>query len=79
LTEVRRVLQPKGIFGLGMIEGDTEEYRISTKVQKPRLFAYYRHSELKRILEKDGFEVFYFETLKPGSRNYLHYLTRKAD
>jgi len=76
LKEIRRVLKPKGIFGLGMIEGETEEYRESLKVGAPRLFSYYKKEEVEELLHDHGFEVVYFETFKPGSRNYLNFIAR---
>jgi ubiquinone/menaquinone biosynthesis C-methylase UbiE len=39
LKEIRRVLIPDGVFGLGMIEGEGECYRESSGVDMPRLLA----------------------------------------
>src|SRR3989344_1062674 len=41
LQEIYRVLEPNGVFGLGMIAGEGELYRESSGVGKPRWFAFY--------------------------------------
>lgn len=76
LSEIRRVLKNNGILGLGLIEGDTEEYRESIGVNLPRLFAYYTKKEVEHILSNAGFEVFYFKAFKPKTKNYLHFLCK---
>ena len=78
LKEIKRVLKPKGIFGLGLIEGETEEYRESLKVGAPRLFSYFKKEEVEELLQKHNFEVVYFETFKPGSRNYLNFIAKNG-
>ncbi|MDP2734950.1 MAG: class I SAM-dependent methyltransferase [bacterium] len=78
LAEIRRVLKDGRILGLGMIEGNSEEYRESAGPGLPRYFAYYTKPELEELLKEAGFAVFHFDTFKPGSRDYLHFLARKA-
>lgn len=75
--EIRRVLKPGGVFGLGLIEGDGEIYRESTKVTAPRLFSFYKKDEVEEHLRNHRFEVEYFETFKPSSKNYLNFISRK--
>ena len=77
IEEVKRVLKEDGIFGLGMIEGDKEEYRESSGVGKPRLFSFYKKDELENILYQAGFEIIYFEQFQPKSKNYLNFICRK--
>lgn len=77
--EIRRVLKPDGIFGLGLIEGDDEIYRESTKVTAPRLFSYYQKEEVEEYLRNHGFIIDYFETFKPGSKNYLNFISKKSN
>ncbi len=79
ISEIRRVLKSKGIFGLGLIEGDTELYRESSGVGKPRWFSFYRKNEIKRLLEQNGFEKLYFEEFMVNTKNYLNYITHKAN
>ena len=74
LIEIKRVLKPGGIFGLGMIEGEQELYRHSSGIHLPRYFAFYTEKELEEILRKHGFKMVYFETFKPASRRYLNYI-----
>jgi len=42
LGEISRVLKPRGMFALGLIEGDSEAYRESSGVAMPRWFSYYQ-------------------------------------
>jgi len=60
-----------------MIEGETEGYRESSGVNMPRLFSFYTKEELELLLNKHGFEIIYFETFKPGSKNYLNFIAKK--
>lgn len=75
LVEARRVLALRGILGLGLIEGDTEEYKNS--LGSPRLFSYYQRGEVEALARAHNFEPVYFESFKPGSRNYLNFIFRK--
>ncbi len=77
LSEIRRVLKPNGIFGLGLIEGSGEEYKRSSGMASERLFSFYTKNEVEKLLTKFDFENFYFETFKPGSKNYLNFISRK--
>jgi SAM-dependent methyltransferase len=77
MNEIKRVLTDNGIFGLGLIEGDTEGYRESSGVNMPRWFSFYSKEEIESILKENGFEIIYFEQFKPGSKNYLNYVCRK--
>ena len=77
LTEIARVLKGKGIFGLGLIEGDTELYRESSGVGKPRWFSFYKKNEVEELLKKHGFQVVFFEEFKVG-KNYLNFIARKG-
>jgi ubiquinone/menaquinone biosynthesis C-methylase UbiE len=77
LAEIKRVLKTDGIFGLGLIEGDTELYRESSGVGKPRWFSFYKKEEIEKLLSEFGFEILYFEEFKPGSKNYLNFISRK--
>ena len=76
-AEIRRVLKPNGVFGLGLIEGDAEEYRQSTKVTELRWFSFYQKEEVEKRLLDHGFEIVYFETFKPNTKNYLNFISRK--
>lgn len=78
IAEIKRVLKPNGIFGLGMIEGDTELYRESSGVNQPRWFSFYTKPEIESLFGKHGFEIEYFEAFKPGSKNYLNFISRKV-
>lgn len=78
LSEISRVLTPEGVFGLGLIEGDTEEYRESSGVNMPRWFAFYQKEEIQSLVQKYGFELVYFESFKPRSKNYLNFIFRKT-
>ena len=75
--EIKRILKTGGILGLGLIEGSTEEYRESSGVKMPRLFSFYQKKEVENLLEKHGFKITYFESFKPGSKNYLNFIAEK--
>jgi len=80
LQEIRRVLKPGAVLGLGMIEGDTEGYKNTLKeIQEnaPRWFSYYKKEELEKLLGEHGFEILYFETLKPRAKNYFFFIAKK--
>ena len=77
LSEIARVLTKGGIFGLGLIEGDTELYRESSDIHLPRWFSYYRKEEIEDLLNEHGFTILYFEQFKPASKNYLNFISRK--
>lgn len=74
LIEIKRVLKPGGILGLGMIEGEQELYRHSSGIHLPRYFAFYSEKELTDILKKHGFKMIYFESFKPRNHQYLNYV-----
>ena len=78
IEEIRRVLKENGILGLGMIEGETEEYRKSAGVDKPRLFSYYTREEIEDLLDRHGFSVEYFEQFSPKTKNYLNFIAKKT-
>lgn len=77
LKEISRVLKPSGIFALGLIEGDTEGYKESSGVDMPRWFSFYQKDEVIDLCKKYGFELIYFETFKPRSKNYLNFIFKK--
>jgi ubiquinone/menaquinone biosynthesis C-methylase UbiE len=78
LSEISRVLKPEGVFGLGLIEGNQELYRESSGMNQPRWFSFYMKEEIESLLKDFGFTVEYFETFKPGSKNYLNFISRKS-
>lgn len=75
--EINRVLKDDGILGLGLIEGDTEEYRESSGVNMPRWFSFYTKEEVEQLLTEHGFKVLYFEQFQPRSKNYLNFIAQK--
>jgi ubiquinone/menaquinone biosynthesis C-methylase UbiE len=77
LREIARILKPKGIFALGLIEGDNEEYKESLGVGMPRWFSYYRKDEVVKLCNDNGFTLVYFETLTPRTKNYLNFIFEK--
>ena len=77
LNEIRRVLKPQGILGLGLIEGDTEGYKETGGINLPRWFSFYTKREVEKLLKEVNFEIVYFEQFKPKSKNYLNFIGRK--
>ncbi len=78
LEEISRVLKPSGIFALGLIEGDVEGYKDSSGIDKSRWFSFYQKDEVIGLCKKHGFELVYFETFKPRSKNYLNFIFQKS-
>jgi ubiquinone/menaquinone biosynthesis C-methylase UbiE len=78
LSEIRRVLKNDGVFALGLIEGTEEMYRSSSGMQAERWFSYYTKIEVEELLKQHGFKIEYFEGFKPGSRNYLNFISKKV-
>lgn len=78
LQEISRVLKKDGVFGLGMIEGEGEEERLSMGDGYPRHFAYFTREELKRLAQDAGFIEIFFEKHPVGKKPYLHLLFRKG-
>ena len=76
LGEIRRVLKPDGIFGLGLIEGETEGYKEIGGVNAARWFSFYTKEEVEKLLENNGFEILYFEQFKPRTKNYLNFIAK---
>jgi ubiquinone/menaquinone biosynthesis C-methylase UbiE len=77
LDEIHRVLLPCGVFGLGLKEGEGEEYRESLGESMPRLYSYYKKDEVLDLMERHGFELLYFESFKPEPRRYLNFVLKK--
>ncbi|MES3004823.1 MAG: class I SAM-dependent methyltransferase [Patescibacteria group bacterium] len=77
LMEINRVLKKNGIFGLGLIEGETELYRESSGVGKPRWFSFYKKEEIEVLLLYAGFEVIYYEDFQVNTKKYLNFICRK--
>lgn len=75
--EIQRVLKGGSILGLGLIEGEAEEYRESLGVNMPRWFSFYTKEEVENLLNEHDFHVLYFEQFKPGSKNYLNFIAQK--
>ena len=78
LKEIYRVLTSTGIFALGLIEGDGEEYKERSGTDMPRWFSFYQKGEIIELCKQYGFELIYFETFKPHSKNYLNFIFRKS-
>ena len=77
MQEIRRVLKPNGIFGLGLIEGTVEEYRETKKVSEPRWFSFYTKNEVENLLRQYKFEILHFEEFRPNTKNYLNFISEK--
>ncbi len=79
-AEISRVLTPKGMLGLGLIEGTTEEYKLGVKntgVTMPRWFSYYTKQEVEVLLTKHNFTIKSFVNFQPSKRMYLNFIAQK--
>ena len=77
LAEIRRVLKRGGIFGLGLFEGASEEYRDVRGNGNPRWFSYYLAEEVYDLLVRHGFRLVRFGKIKASSMTSLHFLAWK--
>lgn len=77
IKEVHRALAPRGVLGLGLIEGEGEIYRESAGQGMPRLFSFYGKEETEDYLTQAGFEILHFESFVPKSKTYMNFLARK--
>ncbi len=78
LSEIRRVLNESGVFGLGLIEGENETYKLSSGIDLPRWFSFYTEHEARALLLKNGFTLLHFESHKPKSKTYLNFIAQKT-
>lgn len=77
MREISRVLKSGGVFAIGMIEGEFDDYRSSSGVGSPRWFSFYTRSEIEEILNRNGFTIVHFAEYKPGTKNYLNFIVVK--
>lgn len=78
IQEIKRVLAPGGIFGLGLIEGEGEMYKESSGMQAPRFFSFYSKVEVEALLIQHDFKILSFEEFKPRSKNYLNFISQNS-
>lgn len=79
LQEIKRVLKHWGVFGLGIIEGNSEGYKCDERGYE-RWFAYYQWEEIKEMLTTAGFDTLYFGKFIAGKttpKTYLNILARR--
>lgn len=76
LSEIYRVLKPGGVFALGLIEGDSEGYKLEDGWS--RWFSYYQADEVEKLCGAHGFAKIDLDIFKPGSRNYLNFIFKKV-
>ncbi len=77
MREISRVLKSGGVFAIGMIEGEFDDYRSSSGVGSPRWFSFYTRFEIEEILNRNGFTIVHFAEYKPGTKNYLNFIVVK--
>ncbi len=78
MKEISRVLKSGGVFALGMIEGEFDDYRSTSGVGAPRWFGFYTKAEMEEVLKRNGFETIHFAEYKPGTKNYLNFIAKKT-
>ncbi len=77
MKEIHRILKDGGVFALGMIEGEFDDYRSSSGVGAPRWFSFYTRAEIEEILTRNRFEIVHFAEYTPGTKNYLNFIAIK--
>ncbi len=77
LSEIFRVLKTGGVFGLGLIEGEGELYRLSSGMDRPRWFSFYTKEEVRTLFKKHHIEEIYFGEFPMHTKNYLNFIGRK--
>lgn len=77
IKDIRKLLKPKGIFLIGMREGEFEgEVERKGWEGSNRFFIYYTEGELTEMITSCGFKKLYQERYKPSSKTYLNQVYR---
>ncbi len=77
LSQVKRVLKPKGVFYIGMKEGDHEGWLESEKYGGvKRFFSLYSDEELRKYLH-EHFSILHSSRVPLGDAVFLNYLCRR--
>ncbi|MDD4938528.1 MAG: class I SAM-dependent methyltransferase [Candidatus Shapirobacteria bacterium] len=73
IKKINFILKEKGIFLIGMIEGDFEgEIERESMPGEKRYFKFYKPEKLKDIIGKIGFKLICEENYQPHSKVYLN-------
>jgi len=77
LAEVHRVLSPRGVLFLAVLEGMGEGWERTTRYGEPieRFFARYRAEEMTALLVDGGFEIHDHTANSAGARHWLNFMT----
>lgn len=73
IRKIKFLLKPRGIFLIGMIEGEFEgDIERDSMPGIKRHFSFYSEDELRRMVESCGFKFEYQEKYIPHSKTYLN-------
>lgn len=72
ILKIHELLRPNGVFLIGMIEGDYEgDVERENMPGAKRYFRFYSESELRELVESNGFKFEYQGKYSPHSKTYL--------
>jgi SAM-dependent methyltransferase len=75
IQKLRTYLRPKGIFAIGVIEGDSEGLiNHKTMPGSPRYFRKYSSGELQQLIEPLGFTLLHEQKYQPHNSVYINQL-----
>lgn len=70
IQKIHKLLEPKGLFVLAMIEGEHEGVK-EAQSEYPRFFAEYQEQEILEIVQPNGFQLLDYRRVPNNSLNYL--------
>lgn len=72
ISKIHKLLKPNGVFLIGMIEGGFEgDIERESMPGVKRYFRFYSESELRQLMEGNGFKFEYQGKYTPHSKTYL--------
>lgn len=78
LKNIHSILKTKGVFFIGMIEGDFNGMlQREGWMGSDRYFRFYKAKELSGLIQKSGFKLIFQSKYKPHSKTYINQLYTK--
>lgn len=78
LRKVYEILAPGGLFFIGLIQGEGNEFRNVAGSDMGRYFEYYSAEKFNRLIMGLPYQPIYGGTFRPKNHTYLNYMIRKV-